>query len=122
MSRPGSFRKYIFHASRNRAIDVIRRRKTTERVRATLLDQITSSPSLKSAETSAKDKEEIVALNEALFDLSTEERETITLKIYSDLSFREIAETTSTPIGTVASRYRIALGKLREKLGAHANG
>ena len=35
------------------------------------------------------------------------------LKIYADLTFREISEVTGLPQGTVATRYRSALESLR---------
>ena len=118
MSRPGSFRSYIFHASRNRAIDVIRRRETAGRVRASLRNMIVVLPA---GEGDTRKQEEQQALNRALYNLVPGERETIMLKVYSGFTFREIAELTSTPMGTVTSRYRAALGKLREKVGTYVH-
>jgi RNA polymerase sigma-70 factor, ECF subfamily len=43
-------------------------------------------------------------------------REVITLKIWGDLTFEEIAETLDIPMNTAASRYRYALEKLRRTL------
>ena len=43
-------------------------------------------------------------------------REVITLKIWGDLTFEEIAETLDIPMNTAASRYRYALEKLRRSL------
>ena len=40
-------------------------------------------------------------------------REIVELKIYADLTFREISEVTGLPQGTVATRYRSALEKMR---------
>jgi RNA polymerase sigma-70 factor (ECF subfamily) len=52
----------------------------------------------------------------ALERLSDEQREVVDLKLYGDLTLREIAEITGLPPGTVATRYRAALLKLRESL------
>jgi RNA polymerase sigma-70 factor, ECF subfamily len=43
-------------------------------------------------------------------------REVISLKIWGDLTFEEIAETLDIPMNTAASRYRYALEKLRRTL------
>ena len=45
-----------------------------------------------------------------------EQREIVELKHYAELSLREIAEITALPQGTVATRYRTALGHLRDWL------
>ena len=45
-----------------------------------------------------------------------EQAEIVTLKIWSGLTFAQIAELTSAPAGTVASRYRYALAQLRRIL------
>ena len=50
----------------------------------------------------------------ALQQLPEELREVIELKIYAGLTFREIAELLAIPQGTVATRYRTALGRLKE--------
>jgi RNA polymerase sigma-70 factor (ECF subfamily) len=59
---------------------------------------------------------ETLSVQDALRDLPEEQRETVFLKIWSGLTLQEIADATETPLNTVASRYRYALGKLRERL------
>lgn len=49
----------------------------------------------------------------ALGRLESADRELIELKLYARLTFREIAEATGEPQGTVATRYRRALESLR---------
>jgi RNA polymerase sigma-70 factor, ECF subfamily len=49
----------------------------------------------------------------ALGQLTPELREVIALKTYSGLTFQQIAEVTGLPQGTVATRYRSALAKMR---------
>ena len=53
-----------------------------------------------------------------LQQLSSDERETIVLKIYGDLSFHEIADLRQIPLPTVASWYRRGLEKLKTFLTA----
>ncbi|MAG93630.1 MAG: hypothetical protein CMJ48_07760 [Planctomycetaceae bacterium] len=56
-------------------------------------------------------------LETALAGLTPAEREILDLHIYGGLTFRETAEVTETPPGTVATRYRGAIAKLRRRLG-----
>ena len=56
----------------------------------------------------------------ALAELPEEQRETLELAYYSGLSQTEIAERTGTPLGTVKTRMRLALHKLRDRLAGHA--
>ena len=58
-------------------------------------------------------RETAEALVAALARLAPEQREIVELKIYAELSLRDIAEVTGLPPGTVATRYRTALGHLR---------
>jgi RNA polymerase sigma-70 factor (ECF subfamily) len=62
------------------------------------------------------DRVEICSLQRAIRDLPEEQRETVFLKIWSGLTLQEIADATEIPLNTVASRYRYALEKLRERL------
>jgi RNA polymerase sigma-70 factor, ECF subfamily len=52
-------------------------------------------------------------LERAITSLPTEQREVLTLKFDGELTFAQIAEVTGLSIGTVASRYHYALGKLK---------
>ena len=64
----------------------------------------------KSREENREVAEQVAALLERLdFQL----REIVELKIFAALTFREISEVTGLPQGTVATRYRSALEKLR---------
>jgi RNA polymerase sigma-70 factor, ECF subfamily len=58
-----------------------------------------------------RDDVEVVAA--ALGRLDAEDRELVELKIFCGLTFREIADVTALPQGTVATRYRRALESLR---------
>jgi len=60
--------------------------------------------------------EEHAALEAAVRELPVEQREVLTLKIWGDLTFQQIATVTGESPNTVASRYRLALGGLRRRL------
>ena len=61
-------------------------------------------------------RESAAALAAALARLSAAEREVVELKTYCGLTLHEIAAVTGAPAGTVATRYRAALGRLRQWL------
>jgi RNA polymerase sigma-70 factor, ECF subfamily len=67
-------------------------------------------------ETHLEKRERREALEAAVKRLPDEQREVITLKIWSELGFREIAEVLGISINTAASRYRYALKKLGQML------
>ena len=53
----------------------------------------------------------------ALAELPLEQRQTIELAYFRGLSQSEIAEKTGQPLGTIKTRVRLAMAKLRDKLG-----
>jgi RNA polymerase sigma-70 factor (ECF subfamily) len=55
----------------------------------------------------------------ALADLESEQRRVLELAYFEGLTHREIAEVTRTPLGTVHTRARLGLQKLRSALLAH---
>lgn len=105
--QPRSLKPYVFRCVRNAVIDGLR---------ASQLRQGSTNDSPEPA-----NGEEYVlrdrALSQCLEAVSPAERETIVLKIYGGLSFREIAKVQSLSTNTVASRYRRGLEKMRKRLG-----
>jgi RNA polymerase sigma-70 factor (ECF subfamily) len=65
--------------------------------------------------------EEFDKLRAALLDLPYEQREVLALRVYGQLTFREIAALREVPIKTVQSRYGYALDKLRLALDGEVN-
>ena len=61
-------------------------------------------------------REAAESLAAALAKLPIEQREIVELKTVSGLTLREIAQVTGLPPGTVATRYRTAIARLREWL------
>ena len=59
-------------------------------------------------------------LEDAITVLDTDERELIELAFYQGLSHQQVADETRQPLGTIKSKLRNALGKLRDRLGGEA--
>ncbi|CAN5546805.1 sigma-70 family RNA polymerase sigma factor [soil metagenome] len=63
--------------------------------------------------------ENLQPLAAAVERLPNDQREVVTLKIWNELTFAEIAEVLQISPNTAASRYRYALGALRKTLQPH---
>lgn len=105
---------WVFTIARNKRIDAFRRANRPE------LDP--DDPLLlPSAETMQDDKvaedQAAASIRDAMADLPEEQVRMLKMAFYEDKAHSEIAEETGLPLGTVKSRLRLALGKLRGKLG-----
>ncbi len=74
------------------------------------------------ADNSLIHRENMDALNAALAQLPDGEREVIVLRHFSQMSFKEIAEWTHTPLGTALARAHRGLLKLRELMTSEETG
>jgi RNA polymerase sigma-70 factor (ECF subfamily) len=68
-------------------------------------------------ESSLEQAESHAKLEAAICRLPVEQREVVTLKIWGELTFQQIATVTGESGNTVASRYRLALAALRKQFG-----
>jgi RNA polymerase sigma-70 factor, ECF subfamily len=104
---------YVFAMARNEATRLAERQARDGRLRGAAsreeLFQELPGDHLEAVETA-----EWVA--NTLARLSHDLREIIELKIYAGLTFREISEVTGLPQGTVATRFRSALEKMRGQM------
>ena len=99
---------YVFTVARNEAARLQKRR--------TRLALRQADPPLVACDDTVGQREAVDAVRAALAQLPEEQREIVELKAYAGLTLREIAAATSLPPGTVATRYRAALARLREWL------
>ena len=102
--------KAIKWVALDRARSTDRRRKREDKVVADSGEPITVFES--DLETDERRRQ----IEAAMRDLSDEQREVLTMKIWGDLSFREIGEALDVSLNTAASRYRYAIEALRGKL------
>lgn len=60
-----------------------------------------------------------LALQREIWQLPEEQREVVIMRIWSGVTFEEVAEATGVTVNTAASRYRYALAKLRDRLNPY---
>jgi RNA polymerase sigma-70 factor (ECF subfamily) len=104
---------YVFATARNESIRLAQRQVREDQVRVGA-ELVARSCEVPVEDPEALETAEWVAA--ALARLSDELREIVELKIYAELTFREISAVTGLPQGTVATRYRSALEKMRNQM------
>jgi RNA polymerase sigma-70 factor (ECF subfamily) len=115
-ARLGSARSWLLTIVHHRAIDQIRR---TTRVRDRTVndeeaaERVVSADDTERAALATAERAEAQGL---LATLPEEQRHVVSLAFYSGYSHSEIAEMLDTPLGTIKSRMRRALGALRDHL------
>lgn len=63
-------------------------------------------------------REQLALVRQALLGLRVEEKEVFLLRQNGQMTYQQIAEAMNLPVGTVKTRMRLALEKLREALGS----
>ena len=101
-------RRYLLRAAYSLFVDHCRREKT----RLAMLEEAGKSLSLFATEPTT-DEVDGKLIGDLLGALPPEQRAVVHLKIWEELTFREIAAVLNIPADTAASRYRYALDKLR---------
>jgi len=116
----GSFTSWLFRIARNLSIDVYRRRNVRPQVMpdaeegVSRLDQ-TPDPDMdvaSQAQTAMQDQ----LVHSAVASLSSVQRQVIEMAYFYGMTRQEIAEVTGEALGTIHTRARLALQKLREEL------
>jgi RNA polymerase sigma-70 factor (ECF subfamily) len=107
---------WIMNQARSRAIDRIRYEQRKKRVNRYSDDPVTMSCP-KDPQEARQIQEERQILQAALELLTPEERRVIETAYFSELTYQETAEKLNLPVGTVKTRIRAALCKLRQELG-----
>jgi RNA polymerase sigma-70 factor (ECF subfamily) len=118
-TKKGKFTTWLFSIAHNRTIDELRKRR---RDRSRLNDNIEDHYDLKSGDISPADaavaQSEYAKIRAAMEGLPEEQKHVVELSYFKGLTQTEIAEKTGQPLGTVKTRMRLALKKLRKALSA----
>ena len=104
---------WIFTIARNLRIDALRRERfpeTDDGVLEALEDE--SRP----ADETVEDGEQAKRIRAALDSLPPEQAEVMTLSFFEDIAHNEIARRLGIPLGTVKSRLRLAMNRIRSCL------
>ena len=118
----GSVAAWIATITRTRALDLVRSRKRRARVledAAVVTDEgetLVLAPTLETADRGAELSETSAIVQRSLAELSPPQRRVIELAYFGGFSQSEIAAQLSEPLGTVKTRMRAALEKLRQSL------
>lgn len=108
----GSLGGWLVVVARNRAIDLLRRRKPSDSVE----DVVLASPVNVAEE--AERNTTMQKVRQVIAGLPDEQRKTLELAYFEGLSHTEIASRTGDPLGTVKTRIRQALMSLRKAFPA----
>ncbi len=102
---------WIFTIARNRKIDALRKQRRPEP------EDLTWGPEAEPDQEDALSlQQECAQLDQAIATLPVKQRELIEKAYFGDLSHSEIAEETGLPLGTIKSRIRLALDRLRHAM------
>jgi RNA polymerase sigma-70 factor (ECF subfamily) len=104
---------WIFVIARNCWIDRLRRERVELAYRAVADEPEDTPPEADEAVMRAQLEEQVSA---AMDHLTDDQRAVVQLSFFEDKSHSEIAEALSAPLGTVKSRLRLAMAKLRAQL------
>jgi RNA polymerase sigma-70 factor, ECF subfamily len=111
----GSPEAWIVNIARSRAIDKLRSIRRMERS-FILTDDPAKAESSDNVESSAAESETKLTMNSALANLPEAQREVLVLAYFDGLSQSEIADRLKEPLGTVKTRMRSGIQRLRDLL------
>lgn len=115
----GSGMTWVLTLAHRRAVDRVRSAQASSdrEHRAALLDRTPAFDEVTEQVESRLEREQVRRCVRTLTDL---QRESVTLAYYQGLAYREVAELLSVPLGTVKTRLRDGLIRLRDCLGVSA--
>ena len=112
----GSFEKWLFTVASNIFRDHLRRQYRRKKLLAAKAQELRAE-----APPAEADAEMIDKLQVQMAKLNAETRELLMLRFYGRLTFREIADIRSEPVGTVLSKVHRGLKRLRELMGHYCD-
>ena len=115
----GTVLGWIMNQARSRALDRLRYDNRKKRVHAGE-PELPMAPAVLDAHAELEFKQQSEAVREALTVLSAEERRAIEAAFFRGLTYAEVALHLAEPLGTIKTRIRSGLHKLRQRLAAGA--
>ena len=111
----GAVEAWLFRVAYNEAMQ-LRRRQGVDARSLEKLSRIQSVSQALTPESLSLKQEQVDEVRGALESLPEEQREVVRLRVYQDLTFREIADRLQIPLGTALTRMRLAKQKLHRVL------
>ena len=106
----GSLKTFLTSIARNKAIDLVRKEETLKRTKESLFQEVKGADTTVAFQDGVDTRSEIFA---ALQQIAAPQREAIVLAYFGGRTYREVADELGTPEGTVKTRMRDGLIKLR---------
>ncbi|HKA36371.1 MAG TPA: sigma-70 family RNA polymerase sigma factor [Thermoanaerobaculia bacterium] len=113
---------WLLVATRSRSIDRVRSRRPAGAGISRSLDEAPEAASREDIERDAATREWEEQCRAAISELPADQRRALELAYFEGLTQQEIAEATSSPLGTVKTRVRLGLMKLRERVQTYRKG
>jgi RNA polymerase sigma-70 factor (ECF subfamily) len=118
----GSVLAWLLVATRSRAIDRLRTRRPAARAGLTRVDRVPDKPDPRDVEADSATREWETLCRAAIAELPPEQRLALELAYFEGLTHQEISQKTSTPLGTVKTRVRLGLMKLKDRIRPYRQG
>jgi RNA polymerase sigma-70 factor (ECF subfamily) len=112
-AKGGSVLGWVMNQAHSRAIDRLRFEGRKKRNHSVVADPQAQTSSM---DLSAKGPQQAQLLQQALQALTPDERKAVETAYFSELTYVEVAARLNEPVGTIKTRIRSALGKLRRAL------
>ncbi|MFI7087282.1 sigma-70 family RNA polymerase sigma factor [Streptomyces anulatus] len=115
----GSAMNWVLTVAHHRAVDRVRSAESTaaREHKAALLDRTPAFDEVSEQVESRLEREQVRRCMRTLSEL---QRESVTLAYYRGLTYREVSELLAVPLGTIKTRLRDGLIRLRDCLGVSA--
>lgn len=113
----GTVVAWIMNQARSRAIDRLRFERRKKRVNSSM-DELQLDEAARRADATSPGIDEGQLLRDALAILTLDERAAIEAAFFGELTHAEVATRLDQPLGTIKTRIRSGLTKLRQALGA----
>ena len=114
----GTVLAWLAVVTRNRAIDRLRQSNLHRTRELTVEEPVETADESPAPETLSILGQQRRFVREAMATLAKEQRQAIELAFYSGLSHSEVAEVLGEPLGTVKTRIRVGMQKLRKAIPA----
>lgn len=106
----GSLKSFLVSIARNKSVDVVRKEESVKRSRDALLAEFPCEPRIEAFASELEDRTEVAA---ALYRIPEAQRHALVLAYFGGRTYRQVADELRVPEGTIKTRMRDGLRRLR---------